>query len=746
MSSTAGHTGLSTTGPNSSSLANKADPHMGSGSNRDYSLRTGTGAGLGSGSGSGLGSGSGVGHHNTGTAGTTGIAGMTDPMDTHGTTRTHGSSLGQGSDYSGVGYSGNSQGLGGTADSGDYHHVPGPHVTDTANRLDPHVGTGGSISGTTAPPNTGTGRHLGRDAAVAGGVGALGAGAYSAESGHGSSGLPESTSTSGRNDGAASSYSGPGSGTTGHTSTQTSSGKPSLMDRLDPRKDTSKQGIEKDHHPGRDAGAMGAGSALGGAAAYEGAKHHGSSHGPTSTDASYTSSSTYDNSRMTGAGYGQETGVPRTGADSYQGIGQDDTISSAVTREGTGHQGLYQGPQSTSASHPSEGMAGTSTHQPNTGFKDIAEHSAHPSHDHHYGRDAGVAGAAGVGAYEADKHLHSHSSEPQERLAGSGHSLNSSTDPATQPGSTVAPGIGSTTSRDLPGHNSTVSDSYGSGHQGSSLGAATGSGNSGGYDRHPTAVESDADTPEERLHHRERDAALGVVAGSGATGFAAHEQNRGGQSDYHNHPSSSTSGAYPIEDRHHHPGRDAALGGTAASGATGLAAHEHGVGGQSGYDQQPMGTTSNAYASDDRHPHTGRDAALGAAAGTGAAGYAAHEYNNKNASDMSSKEQNQALKQVHRQEKQHEKSMVKEDKKTEKAIAKEEKHHDKVMAAEEKKHDHSSHDKTTEKKPGLIDRLLHRHQDEPAEETQRHEPVAGKDSKPYCPIYPRPVCFKSGKY
>lgn len=714
MSSTAGHTGSSTTGPHSSSLANKADPRIDSNSNRVHSLGTGTGAGLGSGSG--------VGHHSTGTAGTTGIAGMTDPMNTHGTTGTHGSSLGQGSDYSGVGSPGSSQGLGGPAGSGsDYHHVPGPHITDTANRLDPHVGTGGSISGTTAPPNTGTGHHLGRDAAVAGGAGALGAGAYGAERGHGSSGLPESTSTSGRNDGSVLSHSGPSSGVAGHTSTQNSSSKPSLMEKLDPRKDTSKQGIEKDHHPGRDTGAMGAGSALGGAAAYEGAKHHGSTHGPSSTDTSYPSSSTYDNSRMTGAGYGQEPGVSRTGADGHQGLGQGDTIGSAVTREGTGHQGLYQDPRSTSSSHPSGGMAGTSTHQSDTGLRDTAERSAHPSRDHHYGRDAGVAGAAGVGAYEADKHLHSGSSDPQERLAGSGHGLNTRTDPATQPGSTVAPGIGSTTSRDLPGHSSSISDSYGNRHQGSSLGAATGSGNSGDYDRHPTAA-----------------------AGGGATGLASHEQTRGGQSGYDTHPSTSTSGAYPGEDRHHHTGRDAALGGTAASGVTGLAAHEHGTGGQRGYDQQPVGTTSNAYASDDRHSHKGRDAAIGAAAGTGAAGYAAHEYNSNNASDMSSKEQHQELKQAHRQEKHHEKSMDKEDKKTEKAIAKEEKHHDKAIAAEEKKHDHSSHDKPTEKKPGLIDRLLHRHHDEPAEESQRHEPVAGKDSKLSWCFLPLSLCFKSG--
>ena len=734
-----GYTGSSTTGPHSSSLSNKADPRIDSNSNRDHSLGTGTGAGLGFGSGSGLGSGSGVGHHGTGTTGTTGMAGMTDPMNTHG------SSLGQGSDYSGGGYSGNSQGLSGTAGSGsDYQHVTGPHITDTANRLDPHIGTEGSTSGTTAPPNTGTGHHLGRDAAVAGGAGALGAGAYSAERGHGSSGLPEATSTYGRNDGSASSHSGPSTGTTGHTSTQNSSSKPSLMEKLDPRKDTSKQGIEKDHHSGRDAGAMGAGSALGGAAAYEGAKHHGSTHGPASTDTSYPSSSTYDNSRMTGAGYGQESGISRTGADSHQGLGQGGSIGSAVTREGTGNQGLYQDPRSTSASHPSGGMAGKSTHQP--AMRDTAESSAHPSHDHHYGRDAGVAGAAGVGAYEADKHLHSGSSDPQERLAGSGHGLNTRTDPATQPGSTVAPGIGSTTSRDLPEHSSSISDSYGSRHQGSSLGAATGSGSSGGYERHPGTAASDTYTPEERLHHRERDAALGAAAGSGATGLASHGQTHGGQSGYDTYPSTSTSGAYPGEDRHHHTGRDAALGGTAASGATGFAAHEHGAGGQRGYDQQPMGTTSNAYASDDRHPHKGRDAALGAAAGTGAAGYAAHEYNNKNASDMSSKEQRQELKQEHRQEKHHDKSMDKEDKKAEKAIAKEEKHHDKVIAAEEKKHDHSSHDKTTEKKPGLIDRLLHRHHDEPAEETQRHEPVAGKSSKLYSPFYPRPVCFKSTTY
>jgi len=116
------------------------------------------------------------------------------------------------------------------------HHVgfaSGPHVTDTANRLDPHIPGGGQ-----------SGHHYGRDAAGVAGVGAAGAGAYELS-----------------ND-----RTGPASSTIGPHSSN-------AMNVVDPRvqPDPAMQGSQ--HHYGRDAAMVGGGAAATGVAGHEFSKH-----------------------------------------------------------------------------------------------------------------------------------------------------------------------------------------------------------------------------------------------------------------------------------------------------------------------------------------------------------------------------------------------------------------------------------------------------------------------------------------
>lgn len=226
----------------------------------------------------------------------------------------------------------------------------GPHVTDTANRLDPHVasdmGVPAESTNTASELNLGSkvpgeDHHHGRDAAIAGSVGAAGAGAYES-----SRDTP--------------------SGPTEQTSTGTGAHKSSLLNKLDPRvhSDTSQQydpvstdeplrDTGKDHY-GRDAGlaGAGAGAGAGGIGGYEAEKHIADKgySGPTSSTEAF---------------------------DPYRTSGLDRRVDSEpVTGSGT--------------------LGSTD----NSGA----------DKDHHYGRDAGLAGAglgaAGVGAYEAEKHRH----------------------------------------------------------------------------------------------------------------------------------------------------------------------------------------------------------------------------------------------------------------------------------------------------------------------------------------------------
>lgn len=427
-----------------------------------------------------------------------------------------------------------------------------------------------------------------------------------------------------------------------------------MLDKLDPRVDSDlskQQGSHGgDHHYGRDAALTGAG----GAGMYEAEKHH------RSNEPNLATSSTM--SGMGGQGPHGSGVDPRVDSTRF-GIARDEA---AVSSAGSGHQ-----PAAAS--------------------------------DHHYKRDAGLAGAGGIGAYEAEKHLGSSNSSnlamtPQDQLAGSGHQ----------------PAVG-TSSSPYP------SSSYQDGSQ-----SQTG-------------------------HHTERDSLAAGGVGAGATGGVDEAQKMrdygrtdpGTQVREHQHPGASVA-TYPspgygndTEKGHHtgrHTGGDAAL----AGGAGALASHEYSQRDAAGYGNEPYqelsqshltsgdaavvgqsgtgrGYGNEPYQEASRGHHTGRDAAvLGGAAGAG--GLAEHEHYRKDAEKLQKEhaKDEKALEKEHSKEvKHHSKELAKEEKAHEKAIEKSEKKHEKAIEKNEKKQEHG------EKKHGGLLGFLHR--DKPDKELKEED-------------------------
>ncbi|KAL8738411.1 MAG: hypothetical protein Q9181_000782 [Wetmoreana brouardii] len=436
--------GTTTSGPHTSDIANKADPRVDS--DRDGSRAIGTTGGYGSGTGATVGSAhqgdlsrSGVG--GTSEAETGAMTGESLPRGYGEESWTH-DHLKHGHEY--VGDPCGNQ----PPAPGAPHFTSGPHSLDTANRLDPHVSGGGiGASGSTTTESTSHAghHHPGRDAAVSAGLGATGAGAYEA-----SRGMPSSS--------------------TAHQGAKTTGPHGSgLMNKMDPRVDsdrskelgtttapgttgiatgttsTAERTTGREQHHGRDAALAGAGAGVGGAALYEGDKHHGQ-------------------------------GIPDgTSASGYSNPYPPSSTGPASTSTGIGSGPLSSTSGSTARADPTLS-----------------------SKDHHYGRDAGLAGAgigAGAGAaYEADKHFGgSHGATTgtsQQPLAGAG-----GTNYAKDTGITGAGTTG------LPGTSHQPSTTSGSAAQ-----PATGH---DGRDR-------------SHDHHTGRDATIG--AGAGAAAVAGGEE------------------------------------------------------------------------------------------------------------------------------------------------------------------------------------------------------------------------------
>ena len=313
------------------------------------------------------------------------------------------------------------------------HLTSGPHATDTANRLDPHVAGntgplettagevhghqqgyhGASTTGTGVPltsagtrtGGTSTGydsqtdsRHLGREAALAGGVGARGVGAYETERHHHGQLNPATAPTTSMT----------GVQSSGYTDSQPSSG-------FDPRLDrTSHSGIAgtgNDRHVGRNAGIAGAG----GLAAYEAEKHHhardeqGRTSGLSGTTAS-TTGREYDSTRASfglgadsqtssGHHYGRDAGIVGAGAVGGAEVSRHE--AEKHRNEGDSHEGKKRG-----------GILGFLHQDKDSKSDHSTSHSGH-GHDSHHDSRQGATTAAGLGtvgagtaAYEHEKHDH----------------------------------------------------------------------------------------------------------------------------------------------------------------------------------------------------------------------------------------------------------------------------------------------------------------------------------------------------
>ena len=180
---TGGH-GSTTTGPHSSSFANKADPRVDSDGSRSN-------AGYGSASASDSDNRATPSLGNQGSLNRDildeGAGTGADVMGPGTTKSTHyGSEARQhGHQQHGHQYEGDPREAGEVRGLGGPHFVPGPHLTDTANRLDPHVDSGIAATGTTVASSGHHHHdrhgHRGEEAALASGAGAAGLEALDAE-------------------------------------------------------------------------------------------------------------------------------------------------------------------------------------------------------------------------------------------------------------------------------------------------------------------------------------------------------------------------------------------------------------------------------------------------------------------------------------------------------------------------------------------------------------------------------------
>ena len=463
-------------GPHSSNLANKADPRVDS----DLSGPHSTGD---------------TGHGSSALSGSSGIGYGPE-------------SWRHGHDARGHAYEGDPCAHGKAASSAP-HFTSGPHSTDTANRLDPHVrgdadtlGYGttssansglGSSSISTAPNRSGT--HHERDVAQVGGDGAADAATYGSR------------------------YEQPNSSNTGPAPNTAGPHKSDMLNKLDPRIDsdlrkqrgTTSSGVDASstgsglnssstgttdpyssktgHHSGRDAGLTGAG--LGGAPTYENKDHRGinnpASTTPT-TGSSYPSSGV-DESTATGRHHhsSRDAALPGAGtAPGYQAARPQGQVPQSSNMLSAGaSSATTAGPHSSSLANKADPRVDSDM----DGSRGPGSGTTGPGYDaktgagYHHGREAGLAGAGGFGAYETDKHLgpQSHAT-PQDRLAGSGSQFTTA--------STAAP------PRGLEG-------------QGNKPTSATGI-------RDPHA-------PSSTGHYTGRDAALGAGAGAGVGGLMGNE-------------------------------------------------------------------------------------------------------------------------------------------------------------------------------------------------------------------------------
>ncbi|ORY05921.1 hypothetical protein BCR34DRAFT_42314 [Clohesyomyces aquaticus] len=609
------------------------------------------------------------------------------------------------------------------------HTTTGPHQFDTLNRLDPK-----------AEQQT-QDHHYGRDAALAGGAGAAGLGAYEAgkhhrESNdtaaageelyhreanpytskkldprvHGRTPIEEQRFDPTASKEPATSHHGRdaalvgGAGLAGHeASTHHHSKKnrapiQSTQPQANhPLTETQTEPSQVEHHYGRDAVLAGGSGAVG----YEAYKHRPGQEDsalaqPTETQASQPLSQTRNGPLASELHLRRDTAVVEgTGASGYESSkhlhGQHENISGQQ-----GQQGQRQ---------VNEPFSQTQ----NKGLQS----------ENHHGRDAAVVGgtgAAGLGAYEAAQKYDQHRS--------------------TQPSASMNDQRFDPSSRSTQDPTQTSQHHYG---RDAALVGGAGLASAGAYAAtrpHDEPAQRSVgqtdmqhqDPPQTSQHHYGRDAAL--VGGAGLAGAGAHSATRPhDESTQHSLPQSNLQHQDPTQTSQYHYGRDAGLvGGAGLAGAGAYAAtRPHDEPAERSVPQNDLQQTAvhNRYDSvqnpDDKQPqdHHKRDVAAlgatGAVAGAGA-GYAlshheaekaekerlaqqkaqekaqqkelehAHKQEQKDLEHKQKEAEKEHAKELKHQQKEHEKELAHKQKEHEKEQAKEQKHHDKLVAAEEKQH------------------------------------------------------------
>ncbi|KAI9760468.1 MAG: hypothetical protein M4579_001662 [Chaenotheca gracillima] len=285
----------------------------------------------------------------------------------------------------------------------------GPHSSTLLNKADPRYDSSdGHRITRDAPPHSGTrDTQYGRDAAVVGGTGAAGTGAYDAEKHRGTQQ--------------------PTSSTTGGTTTQPRS---FALGTTDPNAETTRTGEHRDqHHYGRDAAVVGGAGALG-TGAYEAEKHRGAQQpttsttgttGTTGTRGATTTAGPYDSNIANKADPRVDSDRSRTtGATDQKDhhYGRDAAVVGGAGAVGTG---AYEAERRHGAQQPTSSTTGTRGATTTAGpYDSNVANKADPrvdsdrsrttgttdqQKDHHYGRDAAVVGGAGAAAAGADYEL-----------------------------------------------------------------------------------------------------------------------------------------------------------------------------------------------------------------------------------------------------------------------------------------------------------------------------------------------------
>lgn len=518
-----------------------------------------------------------------------------------------------------------------TGDSqGGPRFTSGPHAVDTANRFDPHVGnTQGDNANTglgVGSETQGTDHHYGRDAALGGGAaGAAGAAALGANRDKDTSSIGPAPTTAGP-----------------HSS--------DLLNKADPRVDSdlSKSSIgpsgasttmdpnprSREYVPGTDI------SSSTGRSTNPRDEHMPGAF-PEETSNPYASS--HIDPRVDSTPRSGVMGTSTTGAEKDHHYGRDGALAGGAGAAGLGayeagrHHDKNQPTSATGTPSTTTSMTGPST----TGTTDPTmggvPTTSRTDKDHHYGRDAGLAGAggAGLGAYEAEKH-HKHD-DP----------TSSSTYPSTTPGMT---GTGTT---GVPESTRDNTRDHHTGRDAALAGAGAGAYGAHEYSKHDAEKAEEERLKEQEAQHKqmekdqkahEKEIAKEQKAHDKAIAKEekAHEKAMAKEEKKHEKDEGKKGGLLGFlhrnredkeekklerEDDHTGTKTAAGVGAVGAAGAAGYEADKHHDEHErnrlhkdppAGYGQTSTASTNDPMAGTGRDHHYGRDAGLAGAGGVGA--------------------------------------------------------------------------------------------------------------------------------